>query len=694
MASPRHSPLRIPITALLFAATLSAYQEEIGLNALRLRDASLDGPGIVVGQIEAQQKDTDNYQTDPADTGLNSTLFTYYDTESPWSANGASFDITRESGHANTVGSRFFGITSGTQNTDGVTPGVSAIEVFEATYYFNEVILNGTQTNASIINQSFVFTGLSESDSDTVDQNYDNYADTHNVLFVNGINNNGAVPSPARAYNGIAVNVAGDPATGPSDGRSKPDISAPGSTLTSFVTPLVSGSAAILRQSALNNDAGANTSASASDIRTLKALLLNGATKPMGWSQNNTQPLDENYGSGILVVNESHLQLIAGQYAPSADDIQTVADSEHLPPLPVPSSIGAYKGWALDSITNTADTGGRPGERNQYDATDHFFFDLSADAASSFYLASTLVWNRQSGRSSINNLDLFLYTESGTLIASSHSTVDNVEHIYQRHISPGKYVLQVHKPYNSGRITNSETYALAFNFHPAPTPGTPTNISATTVSTSAINLSWTDTSDDETLYRIERRVSGGTFETIATIDADSTSYSDSELYAGTLYDYRISAFNAQAEASTSTSATTYSKIEAWRLSYFGTTSNTGDAADNFDFDLDSISNLVEFLTGTDPKEFSPNPLDISLLSVNRQISFNWQVDSGFKFSIGYTEDLSIGFTYYDSATLDNDLSIELQHDNITSPSDGFETRTYSIRDNVDTSKAFFRLIAE
>jgi hypothetical protein len=52
------------------------------------------------------------------------------------------------------------------------------------------------------------------------------------------------------------------------------------------------------------------------------------------------------------------------------------------------------------------------------------------------------------------------------LIASSTSPVDNVEHLFIRDLPPGRYDLQVLK--NGGtsgkRVTNNETYALAFEF--------------------------------------------------------------------------------------------------------------------------------------------------------------------------------------------------------------------------------------
>lgn len=674
-------------------AVHAAYQDDIGLYDLRSRDASLTGNGIIVGQIEAQFNG-DDYQTNPANTGLNSSLFRYYDANSTWASGGNTFDSSRESGHANKVGSRFFGVTNGTQGTDGVAPGVASIEVFEAGHYYYDLVRFGTQTDALVVNQSFIFTDLTESEVDTVEREYDNYAADNGVLFVNGIKNDGAVPPPASAYNGIAVNVAGDSASPLADGRSKPDISAPGDSLTSYVTPLVSGAATILIQSALDGDAGAGTSTAASDIRSVKALLLNGATKPKGWTNTSTRPLDINYGSGVLEINQSHLQLIAGQYA------ETVDNSTSSNPPGSASNIASLKGWNLGSVTSSfATSGGGPRQTHNYDAvTDHYYFNCDSSIADSFYLTSTLVWNRKSGRSTINNFELYLYQDDGTLIASSVSSVDNVEHLYERHLAPGRYILSIHRPAFSLQDrgdSESETYALAFNFRAAPAPGAPGNLSANVLSSSEIDLTWTDTSDDETGYRIER-LSGGSYSQIATVGSNSEFFDDSGLTAGTSYTYRITAVNSTGDStSVEASGTTYSKIEDWRLFYFGTIDNSGEAADDSDPDFDSIANLIEFTTGSDPTSFSPNPLDTATLGTDGQFSFPWRVDSGYDFSIGFSTDLGTGFTYYDSATLDGGSSPELKFIGNSGPDEnGIETRSYGLRDTVTDPSVFLRLQVE
>jgi Fibronectin type III domain/Beta-galactosidase len=73
----------------------------------------------------------------------------------------------------------------------------------------------------------------------------------------------------------------------------------------------------------------------------------------------------------------------------------------------------------------------------------------------------------------------------------------------------------------------------------------PTRASATAVSSSRINVSWTDNSNGETGYKIERKTtSAGTYTQIAQVGANVETYSDTNgLDANTRYYYRIRATN-------------------------------------------------------------------------------------------------------------------------------------------------------
>jgi len=62
-------------------------------------------------------------------------------------------------------------------------------------------------------------------------------------------------------------------------------------------------------------------------------------------------------------------------------------------------------------------------------------------------------------------------------------------------------------------------------------------------------------------------------------------------------------------------------IDLWRLNHFGTTSNTGMAADSADPDGDGLSNLVEYALGLNPNSPDPNPLSFSLAGRHLMLAY-------------------------------------------------------------------------
>ncbi len=90
----------------------------------------------------------------------------------------------------------------------------------------------------------------------------------------------------------------------------------------------------------------------------------------------------------------------------------------------------------------------------------------------------------------------------------------------------------------------------------AAVPPTPTGLTASTASTTQINLSWTDVSG-ETGYKVERKTgSGGTYAQIGTTAANVTTYNDTGLTAGTIYYYRVRATNASGDSAYSSEVNT------------------------------------------------------------------------------------------------------------------------------------------
>jgi hypothetical protein len=113
------------------------------------------------------------------------------------------------------------------------------------------------------------------------------------------------------------------------------------------------------------------------------------------------------------------------------------------------------------------------------------------------------------------------------------------------------------RAYNTvGDSDYSNTASTVTQASPA-VPAAPTNLAATAVSKSQINLSWTDNATNETGFRIER-CKGSTctnFALIATVGANVTGYADTGLTADTSYSYRARAYNAAGDSAYSNTAT-------------------------------------------------------------------------------------------------------------------------------------------
>jgi hypothetical protein len=375
---------------------------------------------------------------------------------------------------------------------DGIAPGSQVYSLGQnpATNdmdLINNAIYLADVKGVRVINQSFggtypvIGTNLWERGLDYV-------VSSRQVTFVQAAGNAGddgfdTIEEPAAAYNIIAVgavNHAGTAVAGFSsrgylgDGRSKPDIVAPGSSIimpthpiggsgdavatnsgTSFAAPHVAGVVARLLEVA---DGTANPLDA--DPRVIKAVLLNSATKLAGWSQTKfgtdvTQPLDPHQGAGLLNAGRAYDQLIAGEREPSR--IGTF----------VTTNLAPAVAWDLSTVGLSL--------------TNVYYLEEQAFGEARL----TLTWYRNVGGSGTNysvlslaNLDLYLWSSPDnaftnlTLVERSISGVDNVEHLYLTSLETNYYAFGV---YYAGNLIGSDggtIYALAWEFTVVPEPST------------------------------------------------------------------------------------------------------------------------------------------------------------------------------------------------------------------------------
>lgn len=454
----RHFSLSVfvVLNGMLLSGVCAASPDPIGLALLRSVTTNLNGTGVRIAQAEAQtQTNPPTWEVNPGVTGVTQPVsrFTFYSSDG--SSTSFPNSLGAESGHADQVARFFYGLTG------GVATNVAHVDNYEADYFYHSIVNVSSPANIhdSVVNQSFIFDGSTVKEQDAVDSAYDNYAAQYNTLFVSGAGNGGPVNPPATCYNGLGVAAYGGASSvgpTPDNGRAKPDITAPADA-TSFSTPQVAGAAALLWQAGLRGDGGPDT-VSATDIRTVKALLLNGAVPPAGWTNGPASPLDARYGAGVLNVFNSYEQLAFGKqgYSVSTSD---AAGGAH-PPVDTGNTIPSLSGWDFNTISSSV----------LDDGVNHYLFSVTNHVANATFTATiTLVWNRHQNQKAINNLDLFLYdTAASNLVASSVSTVDNVEHILLSGLPQGRYDLEVLKHGGLNTVSPGETYALAFEFFTVP----------------------------------------------------------------------------------------------------------------------------------------------------------------------------------------------------------------------------------
>lgn len=381
---------------------------------------------------------------------------------------------SKVSGHASATARVIYGLT-------GLAPGVTVVHCYESHDWMSRGYLNAGSADPPgsgpmrVLTHSWVSDASNAAD---VLRRTDWQVDLYDTVICVGVNNKKVTPVPyllGTAYNVIAVGTNQPGKSGGSSGgytrlevagRCKPDIVGP-RDLTSFTTPTVAACAARLLQAA---DEMTDHAHRAGKAEVIKAVLLAGAVKPNGWQPKSGKPLDEHLGAGVVHFDNSLQILQAGpapapgsQIGPPASDTpeseSTAASTSEYepasPPAADPVRLPNRMGWDFRAI-----------EPNQ---THAYTFGLQTPMGEASII---LNWHRRIGSVKTDeskgtganggsgsiwyglprlaDLDLRLYhtDENGDEheLAVSNSRVDNVEHIYLKHMDPGRYRLEVSRP--------------------------------------------------------------------------------------------------------------------------------------------------------------------------------------------------------------------------------------------------------
>jgi hypothetical protein len=110
------------------------------------------------------------------------------------------------------------------------------------------------------------------------------------------------------------------------------------------------------------------------------------------------------------------------------------------------------------------------------------------------------------------------------------------------------YRVKAHNADGDSAFSNTAAATTDEEQAPLDPPAAPGELAATAVSSSAIEVRWTDRADNEDGFDVERSIEGGAWQLIASLGPDETWLSDGDLPASTSCAYRVLAFNADGDS--------------------------------------------------------------------------------------------------------------------------------------------------
>ncbi|MFN3648336.1 MAG: fibronectin type III domain-containing protein [Armatimonadota bacterium] len=152
------------------------------------------------------------------------------------------------------------------------------------------------------------------------------------------------------------------------------------------------------------------------------------------------------------------------------------------------------------------------------------------------------------------------YTQIGTAAAGATSYSDTTAN------AGTTYTYRVRATNGNGdSLYSNEATATTSGSGGGDRPAVPTGISATALSSRRVQVSWTDASNNETGFKIERKSGTGDFAEVGTAAANATSFLDQTVQPGTQYTYRVRSANAAGSSDPSGEATVTTPSQSGKL---------------------------------------------------------------------------------------------------------------------------------
>ena len=460
-------PRRLSLLLLLVAGSaLADYKDDIGYTQLlfELGSAAPNGSGVPVTQAEAATSwvDHDNnpatsdwpvYLPDPA-------IAEFVDKQIS-DLTGADFGTY--STHATAVGRLFYGTST------SIAPQITSVAAYFAGGWLSTGFLYSGYSNkprfstSRVANHSWIGQTTDPVDDSEILRRLDWVIETDEFINTVGIKNGTGSNQNllSAAYNAIAVGrTDGLHGTGTSAidadytaGRVRPELVAP-FTVTSSAAPVVGAAAALLVQTGRDNpglstdpqtitttNRSGTTIYNAERAEVVKAVLMAGADRQtsnttgtditdyrVATANQSANGLDKRFGAGQVNIYNSYHVLAAGEQN-SAEDQPAAGNIANLGFDYDPAFGGANGTNNVASYTFSTGTGAA-----RLYATLAWHIDIAGGNGPNF-----------TGTATLHDLDLLLYdvTAAPILVASSASTIDNTETLWEALDAGRSYRLQV-----------------------------------------------------------------------------------------------------------------------------------------------------------------------------------------------------------------------------------------------------------